>query len=107
MRWEMYTWSAISRFVSPETTKNVATRYKTGSSQHWCGIQVLDHRNPWPGWRSRRAGGNGSSNATRTAGCGGSVAITDVHGERLVVNALPVRPDAVQPTNVQFTRAGE
>ena len=38
---------------------------------------------------------------------GGPVAITDLHGERLVVDALPVRPGAVQATKAQFRRAGE
>lgn len=36
------------------------------------------------------------------AGCGGAVAVTDLHGERLVVDPLPIEPDVVQATNVQF-----
>lgn len=99
--------------VSPETTKNISLRYKTGSSQYWCGIQVLDHRNPVARlevqaggqWRQLKRFEYNYFLSENGAGCGGSVAITDVHGERLVVNALPVRPDTIQATNVQFARA--
>ncbi|WP_439656999.1 expansin EXLX1 family cellulose-binding protein [Lentzea sp. HUAS TT2] len=101
--------------VSPETAKKISIRYKTGSSQYWCGIQVLDHRNPVARlevqaggqWRQLKRFEYNYFLSENGAGCGGSVAVTDVHGERLVVNALPVKPDAVQPTNVQFTRAGQ
>ncbi|WP_324789262.1 hypothetical protein [Streptomyces sp. H51] len=36
------------------------------------------------------------------SGCGGGLRITDIHGERLVVDGIALRPDAVQPTRVQF-----
>lgn len=101
--------------VSPETAKTVAIRYKTGSSQYWCGIQVLDHRNPVARlevqaggqWRQLKRAEYNYFLSENGAGCGGAIAVTDVHGERLVVNALPVRPEAVQATNLQFARAGE
>ncbi|MDX8051756.1 expansin EXLX1 family cellulose-binding protein [Lentzea sp. BCCO 10_0798] len=101
--------------VSPDTSKTIAIRYKTGSSQYWCGIQVLDHRNPVARlevqaggqWRQLKRAEYNYFLSENGAGCGGTVAVTDVYGERLVVNALPVRPDAVQPTNLQFARAGE
>jgi hypothetical protein len=35
------------------------------------------------------------------SGRGGAVAVTDIHGERLVV-ALPVEPDVVQGTSPRF-----
>ncbi|MFJ8958391.1 expansin EXLX1 family cellulose-binding protein [Lentzea sp. NPDC102401] len=101
--------------VSPETSKSIAIRYKTGSSQYWCGIQVLDHRNPVARlevqaggqWRQLKRAEYNYFLSENGAGCGGAIAVTDVHGERLVVNALPVRPDAVQATTLQFARAGE
>ncbi|MFJ5986549.1 expansin EXLX1 family cellulose-binding protein [Lentzea sp. NPDC092896] len=101
--------------VSPETPKTIAIRYKSGSSQYWCGIQVLDHRNPVARlevqaggqWRQLKRAEYNYFLAEDGVGCGGAIAVTDVHGERLVVNALPVRPDAVQATTLQFARAGE
>ncbi|MET9231542.1 expansin EXLX1 family cellulose-binding protein [Lentzea sp. NPDC003310] len=101
--------------VSPDTSKTVALRYKSGSSQYWCGIQVLDHRNPVARlevqaggkWRALKRAEYNYFLAEDGAGCGGAVAVTDVHGERLVTAALPVRPDVVQATGLQFRRAGE
>lgn len=34
------------RLVSPDISGPVSYRYKEGSSQWWCGIQVRNHRNP-------------------------------------------------------------
>jgi expansin (peptidoglycan-binding protein) len=97
--------------VSPQTSKNVAIRHKTGSSQYWCGIQVLDHRNPVARlevqaggqWRQLARAEYNYFLSENGAGCGGPVAVTDVYGERLELAALPVRPGAVQTTNAQFT----
>lgn len=97
--------------VSPPLEKKIAVRYKTGSSQWWCGIQVIDHRNPVARlevqaggqWRELRRAEYNYFLSENGSGCGGSIAITDVHGERLVVTPLPVRPDVVQPTSLQFT----
>ena len=97
--------------VSPPTTKPIGIRYKTGSSRYWCGIQVLDHRNPVARlevrasgqWRPLPRAEYNYFLAEDGVGCGGDVAITDLHGERLVVPAPPVRPDVVQTTNLQFT----
>jgi expansin (peptidoglycan-binding protein) len=37
------------------------------------------------------------------AGCvGGAIALTDIYGERLVVNPLPFKPDVTQATSLQF-----
>jgi len=96
--------------ASPALNKNVAIRYKTGSSQYWCGIQVIDHRNPVARlevqaggqWRQLKRAEYNYFLSENGAGCGGAVAITDLYGERLVVNALPVKPDVTQATNVQF-----
>lgn len=100
--------------VSPETSKTVGIRYKSGSSQYWCGIQVLDHRNPVARlevqaggrWVQLKRAEYNYFLSENGVGCGGAIAITDVHGERLVVNALPVKPDTIQPTALQFRRAG-
>jgi len=100
------TWS----LVSPPLQKKISVRYKTGSSQWWCGIQVIDHRNPVARlevqaggqWKELKRMEYNYFLSESGAGCGGAVAITDVYGERLVVNALPVKPGAVQPTSLQF-----
>ncbi|ANZ41174.1 hypothetical protein BBK82_39575 [Lentzea guizhouensis] len=97
--------------VSPPTRKSIAIRYKTGSSQWWCGIQVLDHRNPVARlevqvngqWRQLPRAEYNYFLAENGAGCGGSIAVTDIYGERLVVPALPVRADIVQSTTLQFS----
>jgi expansin (peptidoglycan-binding protein) len=96
--------------VSPELSKTISIRYKTGSSQYWCGIQAIDHRNPLA--RVEVQAGGQWKQLTRTdynyflsengAGCGGAIAVTDIHGRRLVVDPLPVKPDVVQATGLQF-----
>ncbi|MER5837090.1 expansin EXLX1 family cellulose-binding protein [Streptomyces sp. NPDC002130] len=102
------TWS----LVSPSTVGTISIRYKTGSSQHWCAIQAIDHRNPVRGLEVRGAGG--WRQLPRTAynyfvsadgsGCGGAIRITDIYGEQLTVTGLTVRPNVVQPTQLQFAR---
>ncbi|GGU82093.1 hypothetical protein GCM10010178_85820 [Lentzea flava] len=96
--------------VSPPLEKKISLRYKTGSSQWWCGIQAIDHRNPVARlevqaggqWKELKRAEYNYFLSENGAGCGGAVAITDIWGERIVVNALPVRPDVVQPTSAQF-----
>ncbi|MFJ7333893.1 expansin EXLX1 family cellulose-binding protein [Streptomyces sp. NPDC101116] len=102
------TWS----LQSPDTSQNLSIRYKTGSSSHWCGVQALGHRNPLARLEVRT--GSGWTRLTRTeynyflspggTGCGGSLRLTDIYGEQLTVGGIPIRPDTVQPTRVQFTR---
>ncbi|WP_030953833.1 expansin EXLX1 family cellulose-binding protein [Streptomyces sp. NRRL S-481] len=75
-------------------------------------IQALGHRNPLA--RLEVSTGNGWSRLTRTEynyflspdgnGCGGPLRLTDIYGEQLTVDGIAVRPDAVQPTRVQFAR---
>jgi expansin (peptidoglycan-binding protein) len=96
--------------VSPATQKGISVRYKTGSSRHWCAIQVIDHRNPVA--RLEVQSGGQWKQLSRTdynyflsengSGCGGAIAVTDIHGQRLVVDPLPIKPDVVQATNLQF-----
>ncbi|MGW7416652.1 expansin EXLX1 family cellulose-binding protein [Streptomyces sp. NPDC054863] len=102
------TWSVLS----PATSEKVSIRYKTGSSPHWCALQAIGHRNPVAGLEVRTA--SGWRKLSRTAfnyfiaadgnGCGGAIRLTDIHGERLTVSPMAVRPDVVQATGVQFAR---
>ncbi|MGW2248945.1 expansin EXLX1 family cellulose-binding protein [Kitasatospora sp. NPDC001660] len=103
------TWSLLSPATAPAT---MSIRYKTGSSQWWCGIQVIGHRNPVAALEVRT--GSGWRQLSRTdynyflspdgTGCGGTIRITDLYGERLTVDGIAVKPDVVQPTQVQFAR---
>ncbi|MGW3994792.1 expansin EXLX1 family cellulose-binding protein [Amycolatopsis sp. NPDC004772] len=100
------------KLVSSPSPKQISLRYKDGSSQYWCGIQVLDHRNPVA--RLEVRAGSSWKRLQRTdynyflsengAGCGGPVAITDVYGERLVLDPLPVQPGVGQPVHRQFAQ---
>ncbi|WP_454855376.1 expansin EXLX1 family cellulose-binding protein [Promicromonospora soli] len=102
------TWTLLS----PGTSDTISIRYKDGSSQWWCGIQVIDHRNPVAklevgvggGWRALPRTGYNYFLAEDGNGCGGAIRITDIYGERLTVEALPVRADVVQATGVQFAQ---
>ncbi|MEU9076334.1 expansin EXLX1 family cellulose-binding protein [Kitasatospora sp. NPDC048538] len=103
------TWTVLSPATAPDT---VSIRYKTGSSQWWCGIQVIGHRNPVAtlevrtvgGWRQLSRTDDNYFLSPDGGGCGGSVRVTDVYGEQLTVDGIAVKPDVVQPTRVQFAR---
>ncbi|WP_052032455.1 expansin EXLX1 family cellulose-binding protein [Streptomyces viridochromogenes] len=100
------TWTLLS----PGSAAPLSIRYKTGSSSHWCGIQVVGHRNPVARLEVRQ--GNGWRQLPRTeynyflseqgGGCGGAIRITDIYGEALTVDGVAIRPDVLQPTRVQF-----
>ncbi|GAA3853512.1 expansin EXLX1 family cellulose-binding protein [Streptomyces lacrimifluminis] len=100
------TWSLLS----PGAAEPLSIRYKTGSSQYWCGIQIVGHRNPLARLEVRT--GSGWTRLARTeynyflseqgAGCGGSIRVSDIYGEQLTLDGIAVRPDVVQPTRVQF-----
>jgi len=102
------TWSLLS----PGSAGTISIRYKEGSSQWWCGIQVIDHRNPVAqlevdtggGWRTLPRTGYNYFLAEDGSGCGGAIRITDIYGERLTVSGIAVRADVVQPTGVQFAQ---
>ncbi len=102
------TWS----LVSPDTAGSLAIRYKDGSSQYWCGLQVIDHRNPVA---RVEVSVNGAYKALeRTSynyflspdgsGCGSTIRVTDIYGESLTIPALAVQPGTTQKTSVQFGR---
>ncbi|WSZ38022.1 expansin EXLX1 family cellulose-binding protein [Streptomyces sp. NBC_00190] len=100
------TWNLLS----PQTPSTISIRYKTGSSPHWCGIQVIDHRNPVARLEVRTA--KGWQRLPRTdynyflsadgSGCGGAIRITDIYGEQLTVDGTALLPNVAQPTRVQF-----
>jgi expansin (peptidoglycan-binding protein) len=102
------TWSLLS----PATSDTVSIRYKTGSTQYWCGIQAIGHRNPLArlevrtssGWLALTRTGYNYFLSEQGTGCGGEIRLTDIYGEQLTVPALAVRPDVVQRTGVQFAR---
>jgi expansin (peptidoglycan-binding protein) len=96
--------------ASPATPKTISVRYKTGSSQYWCGIQVIDHRNPVARlevqsggqWKQLARAEYNYFLSEKGSGCGRAIAVTDIYGQRLIVNPLPVKPDVVQATSLQF-----
>jgi expansin (peptidoglycan-binding protein) len=100
------TWTLLS----PATSEKILIRYKTGSSRYWCAVQVIGHRNPVARLEVRT--GNGWTRLARTeynyflseqgSGCGGPIRVTDIHGERLTIDGIALRAEAVQPTGVQF-----
>lgn len=100
------------KLVSPSAPGTMSIRYKTGSSRWWCGIQVIGHRNPVARLEVRTGGGWRRLSRTdynyflspNGGGCGGTIRVTDIYGERLVIGGIAVRPDAAQPTRVQFAR---
>ncbi|MFK4102016.1 expansin EXLX1 family cellulose-binding protein [Streptomyces sp. NPDC019531] len=102
------TWSLLS----PSTSDTISIRYKTGSSRYWCGIQAIGHRNPLArlevetaaGWSELPRKEYNYFLSEQGSGCGGTIRITDIYGERLEIRGIGVRPDAVQPSGVQFAR---
>ncbi|WP_369244500.1 expansin EXLX1 family cellulose-binding protein [Streptomyces sp. R41] len=102
------TWSLLS----PSTSDTISIRYKTGSSPYWCAIQAIGHRNPLArlevrtssGWRQLTRTGYNYFLSPDGSGCGGAIRITDIYGERLTINGITLRPEAVQPTRLQFAR---
>ncbi|MER6569058.1 expansin EXLX1 family cellulose-binding protein [Streptomyces sp. NPDC001093] len=102
------TWSLLS----PSTTGTVSIRYKTGSSPYWCGIQAIGHRNPvarlevraGDGWRQLPRTDYNYFVSADGRGCGSAIRLTDIYGERLTISGIALRPNVVQPTQVQFAR---
>ncbi|KQV14599.1 MULTISPECIES: expansin EXLX1 family cellulose-binding protein [unclassified Kitasatospora] len=100
------TWSLLS----PGTSGTLSIRYKDGSSPYWCGIQVINHRNPVArlevraasGWRQLPRTAYNYFLAADGGGCGGSIRITDIYGEQLTIDGIALKADVVQPTRVQF-----
>jgi expansin (peptidoglycan-binding protein) len=100
------------QLLSPSTSDTISIRYKTGSSPYWCGIQAIGHRNPVARLEVRTSGGWRQLPRTEYnyfisadgSGCGSSIRVTDIYGERLTITGIALRPNVVQPTGVQFAR---
>ena len=102
------TWS----LVSPSNVGTISIRYKTGSSAYWCGIQAIGHRNPVArlevstasGWRQLPRTAYNYFVSAHGTGCGKAIRLTDIYGQRLTISGVAVRPNVVQPTQVQFAQ---
>ncbi|MFI7339851.1 expansin EXLX1 family cellulose-binding protein [Streptomyces sp. NPDC050085] len=100
------TWTLLS----PPTTEKISIRYKTGSTQYWCAIQAIGHRNPLArlevrtsgGWRSLPRAKYNYFLSENGTGCGAQIRLTDIYGQRLTLNGIAVRPNVAQATGVQF-----
>ena len=100
------------KLVSPSLSNTISIRYKTGSSQYWCGIQVIGHRNPVArlevhtsgGWRSLPRTEYNYFLSADGAGCGSTIRVTDIYGQQLTIGGITVSPDVAQPTAVQFAQ---
>jgi expansin (peptidoglycan-binding protein) len=98
------------KLLSPAISTPVSYRYKTGSTQYWCGIQVLNHRNPIKSLQVK-SGGTWKTVPRETynyfvqesgAGCGGAIRITDIYGHQLTDTGIAVSPDKIQRGHAQF-----
>jgi expansin len=99
------------RLLSPTLSGPVAYRYKEGSSQWWCGIQVRNHRNPV---LSLEALVNGSWKTVPRqdynyfvsadgSGCGKPVRVTDIYGNQVTeTTPLAISVGTVQQGTGQF-----
>jgi expansin (peptidoglycan-binding protein) len=100
------------KLVSPSLSGGIDIRYKPGSSQWWCGIQVINHRNPVArlevlvngAWTTLpRASYNYFLSATGS-GCGSQIRVTDIYGQQLTVGPLAIKVNVTQATSVQFAK---
>lgn len=102
------TWS----LVSPASGSPISIRYKTGSSQWWCAVQVIGHRNPvaelelrvGSGWRQLPRTDYNYFLSADGSGCGGTIRVTDIYGQQLVISGIALSPGVVQHTGVQFAQ---
>jgi expansin (peptidoglycan-binding protein) len=100
------------RLVSPDISGPVSYRYKEGSSQWWCGIQVRNHRNPvarlevrvGSAWRALPRYEYNYFISDTGAGCGSDVRITDIHGQTLTDTGIAIRERVDQPGRAQFAK---
>ena len=100
------------QLLSPAMSRTISIRYMTGSSQWWCGIQVIGHRNPVAllevhvgnRWRLLPRTDYNYFISAHGSGCGGPIRITDIYGQRLTINGIALLANVIQPTRVQFSR---
>lgn len=100
------------KLLSPDLSTTISIRYKTGSSQWWCALQVINHRNmvarlevrDGDGWRRLPRADYNYFVSAHGAGCGGAIRVTDIYGQRLKIAGVALSPDVAQPTDAQFAR---
>jgi expansin (peptidoglycan-binding protein) len=100
------------KLLSPTTSTSIALRYKAGSSRYWCAIKVINHRNPLAqlevrsgsAWRQLSRSDDNHFVSPSGTGCGGSIRMTDIYGQQLVLNGFPVKAGVAQTTKVQFAK---
>jgi expansin (peptidoglycan-binding protein) len=100
------------KLLSPPVTPKISIRYKTGSSQWWCGLQAINHRNAvarlevrtGSGWRRLPREGYNYFISAHGDGCGDAIRVTDIYGERLTFTGIALSPDVAQATSKQFAR---
>jgi expansin (peptidoglycan-binding protein) len=98
------------RLLSPALPGPVAYKYKDGSSQHWCAIQVRNHRNPVRSvevlidgrWKSLPRQMDNYFLSSDGKGCGGTLRVTDIYDHKLIDSGKAVLPGVVQPGRSQF-----
>nr|WP_060886710.1 expansin EXLX1 family cellulose-binding protein [Streptomyces caniscabiei] len=87
-------------------------RYKEGSTQWWCGIQVRNHRNPvatlevrtGTTWRQLPRQEYNYFVSADGAGCGSDIRVKDIHGQTLTDTGIALTPNVDQPGRAQFTK---
>jgi expansin (peptidoglycan-binding protein) len=102
--------SVTWQLLSPADSGTISFRYQTGSSRWWCSIQTIGQRNPVAELEVHT--GNGWTQLARTSynyyqsssgtGCGGEIRITDIYGQQLTASGISIKPNVVQPTQLQF-----
>ena len=100
------------KLVSPDIGGTVAYRYKEGSSQWWCGIQVRNHRNPvatlevrtGSTWRQLPRQEYNYFVSDNGAGCGSDIRVTDIYGQTLTDTGITITPNVDQRGRAQFTK---
>ena len=96
--------------LSPSGLGPVSYRYKTGSSQYWCGIQVRNHRNPvrslqvktGNSWKSLERQDYNYFVSDGGSGCGGAIRVTDIYGNQITDTGIRISPDQTQRGTSQF-----
>jgi expansin (peptidoglycan-binding protein) len=96
--------------LSPAGLGSVSYRYKTGSSQYWCAIQVLNHRNPVRALQVKTGGKWVSLDredynyfvSAGGSGCGGTIRVSDIYGNQITATGITIAPDQIQPGKSQF-----
>lgn len=104
--------SVTWQLLSPGDAGTISFRYQTGSSQWWCNIQTIGQRNPVAtlevhtssGWTQLPRTSYNYFQSAHGAGCGGRIRITDIYGQQLIASGIPIQPNVVQPTQLQFAQ---